>query len=541
MEVLGSIGLLWDRALSGDPAGAARETVSLARDTDSDDDRAIALAFQAFCELTLCRYPEGAETARRAAEREPTSELARFYADSMRLLASAMADQDGDTGDAVDFDEVMSRSTVARRAGVDTQLALHPLIEAAMATGRFTVVEELVDSCPPSVECSSGQVATWVRLQLVRSLLFRGDLGAVVGECEALATSGALARHPQAGMLVDALLCYVAAHRGDRAEVEARSARVLAEARRVVTYVQVGSCLLVSWSFSLIGQVQRAAALLLASAGGPSLARIKTWDRAFGYDLLVTAALQRGDLDAARQWAALTAPLARHPVAAAAVERALSRIAAAEGELAEALDRAEASAAHDAATGARADELRSRLLVAGAMAAAGDHGDAIDSLGSTARDADELGAVALRAIASRELRRLTDRGGWESLSEREREIAALAAEGHSNRAIASTLFISDRTVQSHISRTLRALGVGSRAAIPLVLSTAPPGDLPPGLTDRQQQVAGLVAAGRSNAEIAEALDISTKTVEKHLAGIFERWGVSSRTAIATIAIGADSR
>ena len=109
---------------------------------------------------------------------------------------------------------------------------------------------------------------------------------------------------------------------------------------------------------------------------------------------------------------------------------------------------------------------------------------------------------------------------------------ALAAEGHSNRVIASTLFISDRTVQGHISRALRALGVGSRAGIPSQVGGSVGGNLPE-LTQRQQQVAALVATGLTNAAIADKLGIRTKTVEKHLADIFDRWGVSSRTAIAT--------
>jgi DNA-binding CsgD family transcriptional regulator len=55
---------------------------------------------------------------------------------------------------------------------------------------------------------------------------------------------------------------------------------------------------------------------------------------------------------------------------------------------------------------------------------------------------------------------------------------------------------------------------------------APPG----GLTDREVQVLGCLAAGRSNREIAAALVISEKTVARHLSNIFTKLGVSSRTA-----------
>ncbi|CAN5263857.1 hypothetical protein BH11ACT4_BH11ACT4_14030 [soil metagenome] len=535
MEGWTAVGSLWDRALAGDAAGAAAASDMLLDATSSSDDRAILIAFRSFCELTLCDYSAGAATAERAAAVGAVTVVPRFYVDAMRLLAAAMG---GAPSNPPDFDELRGRvDSVAELSGPDALLALHPFIESAMATGRFDVVAELVAAHPPVPGAASEQVATWVRLQFVRSRLFAGQLDVVATECADLATSGATARYPQVGMLVDALLCYAGALRADRSEVDKRSALVLAEAKRVVTYVQVGSCLLVSWSFSAIGQVQRAAALLLATAGGPGLSRIKTWDRAFGYELLITAALQRHDLAAARGWAERAAPLARFDVAAAAVQRGLSRVAAAAGDPSEALDRATVSAAHDSASGARIEELHSHLLIAGALAASGSHREAIENLGATARAAERLGAASVRHRASRQLRLLTDRrGGWESLTDREREIAGLVAEGHSNRAIASTLFISDRTVQSHVSRTLRALGATSRSGIPALVGPTPSGS-PPELTPRQQEVARLVAIGRSNDAIAAELGISAKTVEKHLAGIFERWGVSSRTTVATIQLG----
>ncbi len=57
-------------------------------------------------------------------------------------------------------------------------------------------------------------------------------------------------------------------------------------------------------------------------------------------------------------------------------------------------------------------------------------------------------------------------------------------------------------------------------------------DLPGGLTEREAEVLRRVAAGASNREVAEALTISEKTVGRHLANIFTKIGVSSRTAAA---------
>jgi DNA-binding NarL/FixJ family response regulator len=60
---------------------------------------------------------------------------------------------------------------------------------------------------------------------------------------------------------------------------------------------------------------------------------------------------------------------------------------------------------------------------------------------------------------------------------------------------------------------------------------------PPYPTDRDLEVVRLVAAGRTNAEIAGELDVSEKTIEGRLARLFDRLGVASRTELATRAIG----
>lgn len=51
------------------------------------------------------------------------------------------------------------------------------------------------------------------------------------------------------------------------------------------------------------------------------------------------------------------------------------------------------------------------------------------------------------------------------LTRREREVAALIARGQTNRQIAATLFISERTVDTHVEHVLAKLGVSSRAQV----------------------------------------------------------------------------
>ena len=53
-----------------------------------------------------------------------------------------------------------------------------------------------------------------------------------------------------------------------------------------------------------------------------------------------------------------------------------------------------------------------------------------------------------------------------TLTRRETEVAALAARGLTNRAIAAQLFLSIRTVEVHVDHILTKLGFHSRAKLP---------------------------------------------------------------------------
>lgn len=51
------------------------------------------------------------------------------------------------------------------------------------------------------------------------------------------------------------------------------------------------------------------------------------------------------------------------------------------------------------------------------------------------------------------------------LTPREREVARLVAQGQTNRQIAATLVISERTADAHVQNILNKLGISSRAQI----------------------------------------------------------------------------
>lgn len=81
----------------------------------------------------------------------------------------------------------------------------------------------------------------------------------------------------------------------------------------------------------------------------------------------------------------------------------------------------------------------------------------------------------------------------------------------------------------------RAAAAETHRELGMVQSTAeraPQRVLPDGITRREADVLGLVALGLSNRDVASALVLSEKTVARHLANLYTKLGVSSRTAAA---------
>jgi DNA-binding NarL/FixJ family response regulator len=110
-----------------------------------------------------------------------------------------------------------------------------------------------------------------------------------------------------------------------------------------------------------------------------------------------------------------------------------------------------------------------------------------------------------------------DRARQSAAVDRDRGIAQL------ERVAAAASERSASTVQELAEQALRALGVrtwrrGAEAQL---------------LTEREQEIARLIAAGASNPEIAQQLFLSRKTVERHVSNVLKKVGVRNRAELAS--------
>jgi DNA-binding NarL/FixJ family response regulator len=118
------------------------------------------------------------------------------------------------------------------------------------------------------------------------------------------------------------------------------------------------------------------------------------------------------------------------------------------------------------AAGARPWAARAELAMAELLRRQGRaRGQALNLAQRAARTASTLGMRVLQARAKAVINDLTAAKGPVLLSRREREVAVLVARGLTNREIARTLVLSERTAENHVQHILAKLGFGSRAQI----------------------------------------------------------------------------
>ena len=156
---------------------------------------------------------------------------------------------------------------------------------------------------------------------------------------------------------------------------------------------------------------------------------------------------------------------------ATAVARMCAALAA--GDPAAALAAAEA-ARHSPRPLLRAEIFEQSLAVLARAGATGnrsrlaqDAAGAYEALGAT-WDVDRVHATRRQLGLRRAAKagpRTTQRSGWDALTSSERRVVELVADGLSNPDIAQRLFVSRRTVETHVSHALAKLGVASRVEV----------------------------------------------------------------------------
>jgi DNA-binding NarL/FixJ family response regulator len=167
------------------------------------------------------------------------------------------------------------------------------------------------------------------------------------------------------------------------------------------------------------------------------------------------------------------------PVGLTRARVARAEIALAAGDAETAAGLALEAAAEQERRRSMLDALPSRICAGRALAALGRRDEAEAELRRVAEEAERREAWRFRDEAASELRRLgvrlkaaAGRGGDE-LTEREREIAALVAEGRSNKQVAAALFLSEKTIEHHLSRVYGKLGVRSRTELAAAFARMP--------------------------------------------------------------------
>ena len=161
--------------------------------------------------------------------------------------------------------------------------------------------------------------------------------------------------------------------------------------------------------------------------------------------------------------------------------RARAAIALARGEEAAAAELLEASL-YDMRREGLVDDLLWALLDLGAALTAISRERAINAFTEAAQVAENTGARTQGRLATQALRRLGVRAwrrgraaageGTDALSDREREVAGLLADGMSNREIAEALALSPKTVERHVTNILAKLGARNRTQVASLVRTS---------------------------------------------------------------------
>jgi DNA-binding NarL/FixJ family response regulator/tetratricopeptide (TPR) repeat protein len=334
--------------------------------------------------------------------------------------------------------------TVARATGQDDVFPmLYPSLgTAAWVLGRLTESNEILDTAVEAARLTGNvQTVAWSLFNRSLSALMAGDLDTAKRTAEESVEIGAAL--------------------GD-------------------SFVTSYSNQVLAWVLYEQGEPARAAALMVADGGGDDLPRVPGGWRTTHLEVLVRCWLAVGQLDRARAAAASAEAVGRQvglPRSLAMALRAVAQVALAEGSGARAVDEARRSVAAADSSGAHLDAALSRVVLGRALAEDGHPDLAVAELEQAAADLDAYGAHRFRDAAEQELRKLGRRvhrrttvgqafaSGIASLSGRELEVARLVVDRRTNPEIAADLFLSLKTVETHMRNIFRKLEVTSRVDV----------------------------------------------------------------------------
>ena len=329
-------------------------------------------------------------------------------------------------------------------------------------------------------------VLAWVRM--LRGELADGaeTLDGAIEEARLLGNDQSLA-----GLLLNRSLTALAA--GDL-ELAARAARESVDLTEEMDDGLIPAAATLSLAAALLEthdpELADAVDLMVRRCGGPGLPSMPGGSFRTKWLELLTRCLLALDRPAEAERAAAEAqaivePLGGLHMAEAMAERASAAVALDAGDPHEAARRALASAAAADRVGIPVEAALSRLLAGRALAGAEQHARAITELERAAVALHACGAVKYRDAAELELRRLgrhvhrrsapgvAGGEGVESLTSREREVADLVVDRCTNPEIAAALFVSPKTVETHLRHIFHKLDVSSRVEVARAIEAAP--------------------------------------------------------------------
>ncbi|MEP6978922.1 MAG: LuxR C-terminal-related transcriptional regulator, partial [Thermoleophilia bacterium] len=178
--------------------------------------------------------------------------------------------------------------------------------------------------------------------------------------------------------------------------------------------------------------------------------------------------LELGRLDDAvrilHEWEADAKRLGRGWVLAH-VTRCRGLVAAARGDVDQAASLLQAAVSRHEDAGDSFGRARALLMLGVVLRRERQKRAARDAIEAALVGFEQLGAAIWIEKARTELGRIGGRTRSEGLTAAERRVAALVAEGRTNREVAAALFLGERTVETHLSHVYAKLGVRSRAEL----------------------------------------------------------------------------